>query len=281
MPVFLNMLSLQPGGGFVPTTPQTGRRPRDVAQTSTPNPAGPASRPLVDINFAAQRGASGPEPQARPTPVEISRLAPEQTTMLRYHAVANAIRRLIAGAAISKAALLVVLVCLLAGLSQGITAEAPTSKEYQIKAAFLYNFAKFIEWPARAHQDATSPLVIGVFGKNPFGSELEKAVKDRKINGREILVKSIQSANDSRSVHLLFVGAGEDEHLNSLREALKGTCVVTVGESDAFARQGGIILFSLEADKVRFEINMDAAEKAELKISAQLQKLAKAIKRQS
>jgi hypothetical protein len=259
----------------IPNLPFEFLQRAGTAATSRAN-----ARPPDGTSVVSGRVASAPEPQPRPAPAENPRLTPDPSA-LRYSAVAQALRRLIAGAAISHIAVLLILAAVLAGFDAGTAADLPATKEYQIKAAFLYNFAKFVEWPASAHQDAASPLIIGVFGKNPFGSELEKAVKDRKINGREILVKAIETADAARTVHLLFAGAGEDARLDSLREALKGSCVLMVGESDAFARQGGIIRFSLDADKVRFEINMDAAEQAGLKISAQLQKLAKAIKRQS
>jgi hypothetical protein len=160
-------------------------------------------------------------------------------------------------------------------------AEPAVPKEYQIKAAFLYNFTKFVEWPAEKFQDATSPVVIGVFGKNPFGSELELAVKGRKVNGRDIVVKQIETPAEAKTVHVLFAGADESPRYAQLEDALKEGSVLGVGESEAFVRSGGTILFVLEGDKVRFEININSAERAGLKISAQLQKLAKAIRKQN
>lgn len=161
-----------------------------------------------------------------------------------------------------------------------VKADSPVSKEYRLKAAFLYNFAKFVEWPAQA-ESASHPIVIGVWGSNPFGDALESAVRDRKVNGRAIVVNQVHTAAAARATHLLFVSAADDARFGELREALKGSAVLTVGESERFAQQGGMIFFTLHGDKLRFEINMHAADQAGLTISAQLQKLARAIRRKS
>src|SRR5262245_37705272 len=91
-------------------------------------------------------------------------------------------------------------------------AQSPVSKEYQIKAAFLYNFTKFVEWPQERFAGENAPFVIGVLGRNPFGDELEKIVHDRKVNGRTIVIRDFASATEasaaSRSLHVLFVAAG-------------------------------------------------------------------------
>jgi hypothetical protein len=99
-------------------------------------------------------------------------------------------------------------------------------------------------------------------------------VRDRKINGREIVVKPCATAEAAKGAHLLFVSAAEDARFGELKQALAGTHVLIVGETDGFAGQGGMIAFKLEGDKLRFEINLDSAERAGLKISAQLLKLA-------
>ena len=156
-------------------------------------------------------------------------------------------------------------------------AEAAVPKEYQLKAAFLYNFTKFVEWPPDRFAEATSPIVIGVVGRNPFGDELDKITRGRTVNRRAILVKIITRADEVLSVHLLFVPAGEENRLPAT--AWQNIAVVAVGESEAFAAEHGTIIFRRAEDKVRFEINITAAEKSELKISAQLQKLAIAVRR--
>lgn len=153
------------------------------------------------------------------------------------------------------------------------------SKEYQVKAVFLYNIPKFVEWPPSAFASSDDPLVLGVFGNSPFGDQLYSLVKDRKINGRSIAVKQVNSADDARSVQLLFVSASDARQFNAIKASLQGTPVLTVGESPDFAVVGGMINFVLIDDKVRFEINITAAERVGLRISAQLQKLASTIRR--
>ena len=163
------------------------------------------------------------------------------------------------------------------GTAAAVGAEVTVSKEYQIKAAFLYNFTKFVEWPTVRFVDETSPIIIGVLGENPFGDELGKIVRDRKVNGREIVVQSLASARDAGSVHLLFVTEHGEKLLDPVQARPAG--VLTVGESGQFAARGGIIRFTLAGDKVRFEINQAASEAAGLKLSAQLLKLATAVHR--
>jgi len=153
-------------------------------------------------------------------------------------------------------------------------AQDAVSREYQIKAAYLYNFAKFVDWPQESFTDGQSPLVIGVFGQNPFGTGLEAIAKAHQINGRPIVVKTITTAKDIAGVHLLFLGSAEDDHVAEILSALAGTSVLTVGESDKFMAAGGMVNFVREADKVRFAINEDAVEHHGMKISAQLLKLA-------
>jgi hypothetical protein len=157
---------------------------------------------------------------------------------------------------------------------------AEVSKETQIKAAFLFNFTKFVEWPQECFADDTSPLVIAVLGTNQFGDELRKVVQDRKVNGRDIVVTTVTSLEAPRTIHLLFVDARGEAQFRGHLGRLRAAGVLTVGESDQFIAGGGIIAFTLVADKVRFEINQTAAEQARLKLRAQLLKLATAVHRQ-
>lgn len=154
-------------------------------------------------------------------------------------------------------------------------ARAEGAKEYAIKAAYLYNFAKFVEWPANRFADAKSPIVIGIVGRNVFGDELEDAVRGRKVNGRDVVVIEISSEKEMRTAHLLFVAGGDEK---SFTPAV-GTGILTVGESPEFAELGGMVTFVPQGDKIRFTINLDAAERAGLKLSAQLLKLASAVQR--
>ncbi len=167
------------------------------------------------------------------------------------------------------------------GAAAAWAAEAPAvvSKEYQLKAAFLYNFTKFVEWPSARFPTATSPIVIGIFRQNPFGDELEKIVKGRMVNHRPIVVKRVQTAEDVLTVHLLFIPVGEENNLPDI--TWTKAAVLAVGESESFATppSDGTIAFTHEGDKVRFAINLESAENSGLKISAQLLKLASDVHR--
>ena len=149
-----------------------------------------------------------------------------------------------------------------------------------MKAAFLYNFTKFTEWPARHFAASDSPIIIGVLGSDSFGAELEKIVRDRRVNGRAFVVRILDPSAEAAAIDVLFVAAGEESRFDrQSAEALRTAGVLTVGETPRFAALSGIITFALEADKVRFEINQGAAELAGLKLSAQLLKLATTVRK--
>lgn len=157
--------------------------------------------------------------------------------------------------------------------------QADVSKEQQLKAALLFNFTKFVEWSPASFSSPDSPLVIGVLGSSPFAEEMEKVAKNRNVNGHKIAVRKLPGLAGARAVHVLFVSASEDARLGDLRGTLRGANVLTVGESDAFARAGGVITFVIVGGKVRFDINRTAAEQASVKVSAQLQKLARTVRK--
>lgn len=161
------------------------------------------------------------------------------------------------------------------GVLPGASAE-PVSKEYQLKAAFLYNFTKFVEWPTHRLAAPETPLIIGVLGHNPFGDELAKAVQGRTQNGHPLVVTNLTAAPAGTNVHLLFVPRGQEERFEPHRTKLHAAGVLTVGETEAFAQADGLITFTTEAGKIRFDINQAAAEAAGLKISSKLLQLAKA-----
>jgi len=164
----------------------------------------------------------------------------------------------------------------LLGLASSARAE-PVPKEYQLKAAFLYNFSKFVQWPPDRFADETSPIVIAVLGQSPFGDELNRLVRERLVNGRAIEVRPISSVADIPRAHILFVPAGAEPLLNAGPLVAPG--VLTVGESAGFAARGGIIRFILVEEKVRFEIDQGSAKRAGLKLSGQLLKLATIIRK--
>jgi hypothetical protein len=160
-----------------------------------------------------------------------------------------------------------------------VGAYAQTTRVDQIKAAFIYNFTKFIEWPPKSFTDVNAAIVIGVLGDSPMAAVLDDVVRDRRVNGRPITVRTIQSAAEAASTQVLFVSATNSSLWAQVQAAIETRSVVTVGESPSFARSGGTINFVVQDDKLRFEINMTAAERSGVKITAQLQKLASAVQR--
>jgi hypothetical protein len=152
-------------------------------------------------------------------------------------------------------------------------------REYQLKAAFLYNFTKFVDWPGASFSSPQDPIVIGVLGPAEFSATLERIVRNRQVNGHAILVKRVAAADGAGAVHVLFVTAAEDALFEQIRAGLATSPILTVGESESFRALGGAINFVLEEGKVRFEIDAGAAERSGLRISAQLQKLARAVRR--
>jgi hypothetical protein len=151
------------------------------------------------------------------------------------------------------------------------------SREYRIKAAFLYNFAKYVEWPAQRFAAADAPIVIGTFCPEAFGVLLSKIVKDRRIDGHGIEVRTLTAAVESNQVHAVYVCAEYEPTWGPVTEAIRGKSVLTVADSAQSAR--GMIVFVLDGDKVRFSVDMDQADRAGLRISDQLLKLAISVKR--
>jgi len=158
--------------------------------------------------------------------------------------------------------------------------DASDSSEYLIKAGFIYNFAKFVEWPTAAFPQSDSPIVIGVLGTDPFGNTLDRIVEDKKIGTRGFIVKRYKwskDLKDLRDCKILFVSASEKAHIDEIVQVVKGLPILTVGETPGFAERGGMIRFTLEDNRVRFEVNVDAAHEADLNISSRLLTLAKII----
>jgi hypothetical protein len=155
--------------------------------------------------------------------------------------------------------------------------ECTSASEYEVKAAFLLNFAKFVDWPAAAFQDGGSPIVIGVLGDDPFGRSLDNTVADKKVKGRSIAVKRSKSLSELQSCQILFVSSSEKGRLTWIISETKGRPVLTVGDTPGFAGRGGVIDFIPRERTIGFEINQGAASKAGLSISSHLLRLAKIV----
>jgi hypothetical protein len=165
------------------------------------------------------------------------------------------------------------------GLLVGAIAHGQTLDEYQVKAAFLYNFAKFVEWPSRAFHGPSEPIAICVLGQDPFGGALQETVKGKEAAGRQLLVRNISDVRGPGSCQILFVSSSERKHFSSILAGAKRGGLLTVGEAAGFATAGGIINFKLEDGRVRFEINVEAAQQNELRISSKLLSLAESVKK--
>jgi hypothetical protein len=154
-------------------------------------------------------------------------------------------------------------------------AQAPPSQEYQVKAAFLFNFAQFITWPTNAFTEVQSPLVIGILGTDPFGSVLDEIVRGEKANGHPLVVQRYRQIEEARGCHILFISESENKRVEDIFIKLKGRNILTVGDTDEFARRGGMIRFFTEKGKLRLLINPGATQQAGLEVSSRLLRLAK------
>ncbi|RKY22558.1 MAG: YfiR family protein [Planctomycetota bacterium] len=151
------------------------------------------------------------------------------------------------------------------------------SLEYKVKAAFLYNFARYVTWPEQAfddQDDELAPLVVGVLGEDPFGPILDATLKGKTVGGREVELRRFDSIKAAATAHLLFVSHSEQQHLKLIRPALKKSHTFCVSEIDDYATTGGVARFYFRLGRTAFEINKDEAERRGLSVSSQLLKLA-------
>ncbi len=169
------------------------------------------------------------------------------------------------------------LLTVLLGMLLAACAHGQAIDEYQVKAAFLYNFAKFVEWPSDAFRTPKDPIVVCVLGHNPFGNALEEVIRGKSIEGRALAIRQVTDAEEANACQILFIGSAEGKRFRSLWGNIKPG-ILTVGEEQGFAAGGGMINFKLEGGRVRFEINMGAAELAQLHISSKLLSLAQIVK---
>ena len=150
-------------------------------------------------------------------------------------------------------------------------------EEYKVKAAFLYKFTKFIEWPANVFKGADDPILLCILGNDPFGDALN-SLNDKTVGGRKIAVKTSSDPESVNGCHIIFVSESEREILSTILKAVKNRHALTVGDMQGFAEAGGVINFFMADNNVRFEINVDAAQREGLTISSQLLKLAKIVR---
>lgn len=147
--------------------------------------------------------------------------------------------------------------------------------EDDIKAAFLFSFAKFIEWPRGAGEEAA--LVVGVLGRDAFAATLEQTVRGKTVHGKPLVVKRLTKPQEALGCHVVFFGGGDRNRVKQFLDVVPTDGILTVGEADQFAQHGGMINFFKEANRVRFEINVEAATHAGLRISSRLLQLARVV----
>lgn len=153
-------------------------------------------------------------------------------------------------------------------------AKAQVSREYQLKAVFLYNFVQFTEWPPTAFANDKAPIVIGIVGPDPFGSTLDDTVRGETVGGRPLLVERYPRPSDIKPCHLLFISQAETRHTDEILRTVKGKPVLTVADTESPATAGVMIRFIVENNKVHFRINAEAASAADITLSSKLLRVA-------
>lgn len=166
----------------------------------------------------------------------------------------------------------------LAAAPPAVRAEDPPL-ELRVKAAFVYNFIQFTQWPADAFADDTAPIVVGILGPDPLKGAMQQAVQGKTVGGREIKVKHGASLQEIGACQVLYVGAAHKDKVPDLLKDLANAPTLTVGETDNMTTSGGIIRFFLEDNRLRFEINLPAAQKRNLQFSSKLLKLARVVEK--
>jgi hypothetical protein len=162
----------------------------------------------------------------------------------------------------------------LGGDLRAATAEFPAASEYEIKAAFLLQFSRFVEWPASAFASPDAPLFICVLGDDPFGPALEEIVRNERVDTHPITVERYQAAADVDRCHILFVGRSGEPLQRRILDQVRGKSILTVSDEEEFTRRGGVIGFVTVNGKVKLQVNRSSAQRADLRISSRLLRLA-------
>jgi hypothetical protein len=158
-------------------------------------------------------------------------------------------------------------------------AGAEAALEYRVKAAFLYNFAKFVTWPSTAFTSSDAPVVFCIVGEDPFGDLLESTTKDRKVEGRSIQIRRLPADSGLAGCHLVFVSGSDGTRTARVLQQATSAGALAIGESDDFLVEGGMIRLLVDEGKVRFDVSTRATDTVGLKVSSQLLKLARDVER--
>ena len=158
-------------------------------------------------------------------------------------------------------------------------AQEPSASEYRVKAVYLFNFGKFVSWPSPPSKEDL--FAVCVLGTDPFGKLLDSTLAGEEINGQKLVARRIVNARDGQDCRILFIGVSEPSRIKEILAPLEKSSVLTVGEMPGFLSNGGMIQFVIKENRVRFAVNLTAAEKAGLVLSSQLLKVAVETKRDS
>jgi hypothetical protein len=156
-------------------------------------------------------------------------------------------------------------------------ADAAQATDYEVKAAFLLNFTKFVDWPAGAFAGPAAPITICILGKDPFGQTLDEIVEGEAVNGRPLQVRRIEGPPARQACQVVYVGGGTNDLPRTLGSL--GPGVLTVGDGETFTRDGGMIAFALVNRRVRFDVNLTAAENASIRLSSRLLSVARTVEK--
>lgn len=149
--------------------------------------------------------------------------------------------------------------------------------EYQVKALFLVNFLKYVDWPPDVFDNDDAPFIIGLMGEDRFDNSLSRAVDGQKINNRNIEIRTINRGRDAIDCHMLFISSSENYRINHILERLAERPILTVGEDEKFIEKGGLINFLLRDERIRIEINLAASQTSGLQISSRLLSVAETV----
>jgi hypothetical protein len=166
---------------------------------------------------------------------------------------------------------------ILAGVMALLGAGDQAAREYEIKAAFLYNFAAYVEWPRAAFPETDSPIVVCVVGADPFDGALERTLQGKTAQGRPLSIRRVATAKEARGSHIVFLPAAESGKVAEVAGILGGTSALLVGEAEGLARKGTVFNFAVEDGRIKLEVNAGAAEKAGLRLGSKLLKIARRV----
>jgi hypothetical protein len=158
-----------------------------------------------------------------------------------------------------------------------LSAQTIISKEYQIKAVCLFNFAQFVKWPSGAFVNADTPFRIGILGNDPFGTFLDETVRGEKVDGHPLVIERYKNVEDAKDCQILFISQSEKEKIESILTDLKGRNILTVGDMEGFNKSGGVIRFFMQENKIHLMVNLKAAKNDRLSISSKVLRLAEIV----